>query len=194
MLNKLEKIALQALVSTLPPDPLIVEVGSFVGGSVALMHRMRPDARFIVIDDWLSRGSAELADGTDDQWYDLRGRDPRELFDENTRGMNVEVHHMRVRNPGQLDGMFDGVECDLYFDDAGAIALPYFIDRIKPGGVACGHDYVSQEWIDDTNDDDERYKRTNSISIDRPVVDAVASQRSAEVNVVSTLWWFRRHW
>lgn len=193
-MNRNEKVALQSLVSSLPDDPLVVEIGTFTGGSIALMHRMRPDARFIVIDGWINHGTAEMVDGTVDDWGNLDGKNPRDLFLENTKGIDIELHDLFVRDPDDLRGMFDHVKCDLYFDDASAVALPYWIDRVKTGGIVCGHDYYSQEWIDDAFDRDEYHRRLNSINVDRLVVDEVAAKHGVEVNVSSTFWWFRKHW
>lgn len=193
-MNKVEKVALQALASTLPDDPLIVEVGTWLGGSVVLMHGMRPDARFIVIDGWVCDGSDELSDGTRYVWADLGGTHPRDLFLQNTRGIDVELHDINVGDPAVLAGRFDHVECDMYFDDAAASALPYFIHRVRRGGIVCGHDYYSQRWIDDAYSEEEHQRRVLSVSIDAPRVDAIAEAYGVEVNVASTLWWFRKHW
>lgn len=185
---------MQALVSTLPGNPLIVEVGTWIGGSIVLMHRMRPDARFVVLDGWVCDGTDELADGTKFVWAELGDEHPRDIFLRNTAGIDLELHDMNVGNPRHLEGLFDDLRCDMYFDDAAASALPYFIDRVKTGGIVCGHDYYSQEWIDDAFSDEERQRRMLSVSLDAPRVDAIADRYGVEVNVASTLWWFRKDW
>lgn len=50
--NELDQCGLEQLVSYLPKDPVIIEIGSFLGRSALIMAQARPDATIYCIDAW----------------------------------------------------------------------------------------------------------------------------------------------
>lgn len=194
----IEQMALQLLISTLPRDPIIVELGSFVGGSIAVMHMARPDARFVVFEDFQCDTTCPYTDqnGNTLRWYDLQGIDQRTHFHTNTDGIDLELHDMHLSRLEQLSPYFDSLSCDLVFDDLALEpwAMRYWIDRLRPGGIMCGHDYISKQWVDDAQDSHELQARQSKHArkIDTDLIDSMAASHGQQVQVLNTFWWWRK--
>ena len=182
-----EQHQLQALANALPADPVIVEIGAFIGGSIVVMHQSRPDAKFVVIEDFLNPGvHTDAVTGKTYTWYDLGGRSSKELFLENTAHINnLELHEMHG-NETNYHGKFDDLVCDMLFEDAGLTDIDYWVQRVKPGGIFCGHDYRNAAW----------HLRNPHISVPAnddihvQKVDSLVKRWDATLNVVNTFWWF----
>lgn len=192
-----EQLTLSALVTTLPPNPLIVELGSFIGGSIVLMNKIRPDANFIVLEDFISDGHATLPDGSKEFWHDrtLGELTTEDWFMQNTNHMkdNIDLHriHFRHENKNMTD-IFANTQCDLYFDDCGADNAMYWSTKVRSGGIVCGHDYKSEEWINDSEQLDIREKRRRLPGVSPELVNNIAKTYNAQLYVQGCFWWFRK--
>lgn len=58
-----DKSALWYYASRVPKNGVIVEIGSFRGGSAALMATVNPDARIYCVDPWLSSAESYIYNG-----------------------------------------------------------------------------------------------------------------------------------
>jgi hypothetical protein len=183
-----EQACLGSLVSALPANPTVVEIGSFIGGSLVVMHRARPDARFISIEDFVSIGTGTALNGETYTWYDLQGQSSRELFTANTAHIeHLEMHAMHGSS-GSYRGIFDHIQCDMLFEDAGLTDVDYWLARVKPGGLFCGHDYRDNAYYEARGWPTGRGNVNDLKSAE--FIRQFVSDQGAEFNLVDTLWWF----
>ena len=193
-----EQLTLSALVTTLPPNPVIVELGSFVGGSLVLMNKIRPDAKFVVLEDFICDGHLIKSDGSKEYWHShpLGQLTTEEWFTRNTKHMKdqITLHRMHFSSKNQeMTDQFDQAECDLYFDDCGSDEAMYWSTKVRSGGIVCGHDYRSTEWINDCASLTMREKRKNLETGANPeFVDSIAKAYNAQLFVQGCFWWFRK--
>jgi hypothetical protein len=180
-----EQLSLSVLATTLPPNPLVIELGSFIGGSIVLMNKIRPDAH------------ATLPDSSKEFWHDhsLGELTTEDWFMQNTEHMKdkIDLHSVHFSHTNQkMTTVFSDTECDLYFDDCGADNAMYWSTKVRSGGIVCGHDYKSEEWINDSEQPDIREKRRRLPGVDPEVVDNIAKSYNAQLFVQGCFWWFRK--
>lgn len=132
---------LAALARSVPNGGHIVEIGPFYGRSTNAMARANQDARISSIDTfenvaWTGRYAEK---------YKEVPEFGRGAFDRFTAGL-TNVRAIEGNSPACVQDWAEPI--DLYFEDSvhgnpGLKAnLDFWIARLKPGGIACGHDYT----------------------------------------------------
>lgn len=171
---ELDELAfLAALAAQVPDGGHIVEIGAFYGRSTNAMARANPRARITSIDtfedvDWTRRYAASYVE------VPVFGR---AAFERYTRNLG-NVDAVTGFSPDVASDW--SAPIDLYFEDAihGNPGLKRNLDfwtrRLKPGGIACGHDYGL---------------RFPDIKAE---VDAIAHAWGTRVRVVGSLWALRK--
>ena len=164
-----EMAFLAALAAKVPEGGRIVEIGAFYGRSTSAMARANPSVRITSIDtfedvEWTGRYASSYRE------VPVFGR---AAFERYTRGLpNVEA--IEGFSPDVVSDWTRPV--DMYFEDAihGNPGLKrnleFWIGHLKPGGIACGHDYTL---------------RFPDIKAE---VDAIAREWGSPVRVVGSLW------
>lgn len=143
MVSLIDLIKLSELAATVPDHGTIVEAGSLFGkSSWHLAKNSKPNVKVFCIDPW--RPNEKF-----NKNMERLGDVPilsRAAFEEYTK----DVAHKMVLIEGLSP--FDVADwdrpVDMYFDDAyhitseGLLAnLMFWAEKIKPGGIMCGHDY-----------------------------------------------------
>ena len=164
---------LATLAAQVPQQGHIVEVGAFYGRSTNAIAQGNPTAKITSIDTF------ENVDWTDryaNQYHGIPvfGRD---AFDHFTNSLE-NVSPIQGFSP---DCVRDWVHpIDMYFEDAihGNPGLKrnldFWMGHLKPGGIACGHDYT---------------RRFPDIKTE---VDSRAHRWGCDVTVVGSLWALRK--
>jgi hypothetical protein len=196
-MSEFEQLTLSALVTTLPPNPVIIELGSFIGGSIVLMNKIRPDAHFIVLEDFRCDGNAILPDGSKEFWHhhSLGELTTEEWFHQNTKHMKdkIDLHSVHFWHENKkITDTFINTQCDLYFDDCGADNAMYWSTKVRSGGIVCGHDYKSEEWINDSRQPEIIEQRKRLPGVNPELVDNIAKAYNAQLFVQGCFWWFRK--
>ena len=135
-----EMAFLAALAARVPEGGHIIEVGPFYGRSTNAMARANPGAKITSIDtfedvEWTERYAGQ---------YNEIPKFGREAFDHFTAEL-PNVTAIQGFSPDVVSDWSDPI--DMYFEDAihgnpGLKAnMDFWIERLKPGGIACGHDY-----------------------------------------------------
>ena len=180
-----EQEQLHALVSALPANPVVVQIGAFIGGSLTLMHQARSDAKFIVIEDFCSTGVYIDPDsGISRIWYEREISNSKELFLKNTAHIdNLELHELHDTLESYT-GRFDDMRCDLVFDDAGLTNIDYWVDRVNPGGIVCFRNYAYSDWYANNAVvlTQLQTKQVNSIHY-------LSHRLGVALSLVDTFWW-----
>jgi hypothetical protein len=130
----------EQLARELPKGGRFVEVGVFMGRSLACMGTLRTDLDLWAVDPWVEEEAHEHA-----AYRDSYGS----VWAAFTRGMNDHapevyrrLHVLRARS---TDVRIPG--CDAVFIDAGhdyediAADLVHWAPQIVTGGILCGHDF-----------------------------------------------------
>lgn len=145
------------MLTCYPPNPVIVEIGSYLGGTTARIAKARPDARIITCDPCLGNVHGKREDSNWTEPYNeytqkwivdtLKMTPSKELLEANlSRFPNVEfVHGHSPLCFSDWDG-----EVDLYFEDGShgnpdlRENLNFWKEYVKVGGYLAAHDYVSE--------------------------------------------------
>ena len=128
----------------IPQGGVYVEVGCFLGRSVAFMASIRPDLTIYAIDAW-SDESVAPSDGA------MSGLTAYDTFLENTKGLGIwairdnSVSGMKFMPDGHADFVFLDAGHD-YPDIKADIAAARRI--VKPGGILSGHDFAGQNGVE----------------------------------------------
>lgn len=168
-----ELACLAALAAQVPRGGHIVEVGAFYGRSTNAMARANPLARITSIDtfenvSWTGRYSDKYAE------VPVFGR---AAFEQYTRDL-ANVDAIEGFSPDVVSDWTQPI--DMYFEDAihGNPGLKrnldFWTERLKPGGIACGHDY------------------TLKFPDIKAEVDAISKAWATRVRVVGSLWVLRK--
>lgn len=176
LMSEKEKIELANLAHNLYTGAVIVEIGTYLGGSASILAHSNPTARIYTYD---------LFDGAD--WdphfkFDL----VKEALGPNTRRTklniselvktypNIEIRQSKKMQPESFD--WDGTKIDLLFDD-GAHANPalrlnlnYWLPFVKENGLVAMHDY--RPWLDSKDplrwpDVEKEYERLLTIGYEK---------------------------
>jgi len=122
--------------SSVPPDGVIVEVGSFKGRStVAWATACHPSVTVYAID----------------KFHDSRRGDFYNEFLSNTSHLK-NIKPLRGETPKKVK--YEGTPIDVFFLDAAhvnptdTIIINYYLPFIKKGGILCGHDYYDKSMFD----------------------------------------------
>ena len=138
MMHEDELKTIEQLAKTVPPNGVIVEVGSFVGRS-SVAWAMSVDRSATVYCYDIFNKNIENNDGTISSTW--------EEFLKNIADFN-NVVPVRGITPTQT-GYIDYRSIDLFFIDAGHAnpndwnIIQYFLPFVKSGGTISGHDYSS---------------------------------------------------
>ena len=170
-MSEVELKALEEISKTVPLNGIVIEVGSLYGlSSFTWSTSVNASAKVYCIDPWVREG-----------WIiDLvETRIPGcpvfsfEAFSHYTAGLK-NIIPIKGYSPQVAKDWV--VPIDVYFDDDMhqnpilRANLRFWLDKIKPGGIICGHDY-SEAWPDVIKE----AKR-------------IARELGAEIRVVGTVW------
>jgi len=147
--------ALSDIVRTLPDTGHLLEVGSLFGRSTVAWDELLTAAnkqwKITCIDRWGKIPGFHTHPVPERILSTIRGNDIKEVLDHrdahklfrkytadrSIRSIRVEWDENFVWNE-QMDVIFEDSEHDKAYLDR---ALPYWWNKLKPGGVLCGHDY-----------------------------------------------------
>ena len=154
-----EKRALSWLAERLAKDSLVVEVGSFMGCSAAIMAHANPGIQIKSIDlfdtlDDSVRNDMQIyyASQYKDRVDSFLGEDCRRTRDNVAQRLAhyTNIEFIQGQSPDEFtDTGLDNI--DVYFEDANhhnpglASNLNFWLPRVKPGGLVVLHDY--RPWL-----------------------------------------------
>jgi predicted O-methyltransferase YrrM len=130
----IELVHLDSLVSSLPCNSVVVEIGSLHGRSGYCMAKSNKDIVLYCIDLWLDK---TIIPGS-------RYKNTIDVFRKFTKDcpniISIQITETNV--------VWNNTIVDMVFIDAGSHSNPvewdiiqYWIPKIKPGGILSGHDY-----------------------------------------------------
>lgn len=170
-ISELELQAIEEISRAVPSGGIVVEAGSLFGlSSYTWATSVNPSVKVYCIDPWVR-----------EQWI-------IDLVEKKIPGCPVFSFDAFSRFTAGLKNIFPikgyspdvvkdwALPIDVYFDDAMhqnpvlRKNLRFWLGKIKPGGIICGHDYCSQ-WPDVMNE-----------------ADAIAREFAVEVRIVGTFW------
>ena len=173
-MSELELRALEQISKSVPDGGIIVEAGSLFGlSSYTWSTSVNSTAQIYCIDPWVR-----------EQWIvDLvETKTPScpvfsfEAFCHYTAGLK-NITPIKGYSPEIVKDWSSPI--DIYFDDAIhhnpilRVNLRFWLEKIKPGGIICGHDY-SAEWPDVIKE-----------------ATLIARELGVEIRVVGTVWAIR---
>lgn len=153
LMDLVEKNELARISSLLPENAVIVEIGSFMGGSAVIMANAAPTSQIHCFDLF-----------EDDPWKSYRGPSAYKLFD---ILLNKENSERSIENVGKIlrfhtninlnkcrspDNIIFDKPIDLYFEDglhsnpALEKNLNFWAPKVKSGGYIVMHD--CRPWLD----------------------------------------------
>lgn len=166
LLSEIDMAAIAHLAKQVPPDGLIVDIGSLVGCTTTLWCLYSQAGRIVAIDPW------------DDQPWNVglraEGASIRETFLRNVTDRRVAS--IQGFSPACAENWAEPI--DLYWEDGDhsnptcTNSIGFWSNHVKPGGIACGHDY-------------------HIVDV-KSTVDALAARWKAELNLFGSVWWMRR--
>ena len=170
-MSEVELRAIEEISKTVPRDGIVVEVGSLFGlSSFTWSTSVNPSAKVYCIDPWVRE--PWIIDLVETQILHC----PTfsfEAFSHFTAGLK-NITPIKGYSPEVVQDW--SVPIDVYFDDAMhhnpilRTNLRFWLDKIKPGGVICGHDYCEQ-WPDVIKE-----------------AKHIARELGVEIRVVGTVW------
>ena len=138
---ELDELAfLCALAAQVPSDGQIVEIGAFMGRSTRAMALANPDAKVTAFDSFQP---APWTDRYSSRHYGIPNF-CKDAFDRFTDGL-PNITSIKGLSPHSARGW--NTPIDLFFEDATHANpnllenLDFWISKLKPGGIVCGHDY-----------------------------------------------------
>ena len=128
------------LATVLPQGASFVEVGVFLGRSLAHLGTLRPDLGLYAVDAW------EMQEAHEHTWYrDKYGPTMWEAFNSGMRahapGVLARLHVARGSSRAPT------IAADCAFIDAGhdypdiSADIAHWRPQVRPGGYLCGHDF-----------------------------------------------------
>jgi hypothetical protein len=166
MLAEIDMAAIAQLAKEVPAGGVIVDVGSLAGRTTTLWCHFSQAGRIISIDPWVDQPSNESLRNS--------GASIRETFLQNVT--DKRVASIQGFSPGCARNWAEPV--DLYWEDgdhcnpACAAGIGFWSEHVKPGGIACGHDY-------------------HLVDV-KATADALATRWGAELHLFGSVWWIRR--
>ena len=146
LMNVGEREELVRIVELLPNNAMIVEVGSFMGGSAAIMTKANPTAQIHCFDLFEDdekknyRGNIQY-----DLFYQLVGQDSERSI-ENVRKVLKYFSHVHLHKKKSPHDIIWNAPIDLYFEDGLhlnpdlAMNLDFWTSKVKKGGYVLIHD------------------------------------------------------
>lgn len=118
--------ALADLARSLPADPVIVNIGAWIGVSTCTFLEARPDCLIYSVDV-----------------------DPCEAEFENARQFGLDASRIiRLLGDSKTIGQYFPYEADMVFVDGNHWGagedIKVWLDKVKPGGIFCLHDYMEE--------------------------------------------------
>jgi hypothetical protein len=166
MFSPIDIEAIIMLAKKVRPGGTIVDVGSLLGGSASLWCIHSAAARIVCVDPWKYEPWLE-------SFRDANGPITKEAFLANVPDKRIET--IQGYSPACAEGWTDPI--DLYWEDgdhnnpACAEGIGFWSRYVRPGGIACGHDY---HWPDV-----------------KAEADALAARWGSTVNLFGSVWWTR---
>lgn len=129
---------LDFLVSALPANSIVIEIGSLHGRSGYCMAKANPNITLYCIDYWLGQESVTRIGSQ---------KNTLEVFQHFTKDCN-NIITRKIDRKNNVD--WDDTLVDMVFVDASHRnpddwdIISYWLPKIKPGGILSGHDYCSK--------------------------------------------------
>jgi FkbM family methyltransferase len=166
LLSDIDMAAIAHLAAKVPSGGTIIDIGSLAGRTTTLWCHYSQAGRIISIDPW------------DDQPWNVplrnSGASIRETFLQNVT--DKRVTSIQGFSPECANDWTEPV--DLYWEDGDhsnptcTNSIGFWSNHVKPGGIACGHDY-------------------HIVDV-KSTVDALAEKWNGELNLFGSVWWIRR--
>lgn len=135
MMNRNDGLAVLKLAKRIPPGGVVVDVGSLLGMTAALWCRSRA-SRIVCIDPWTSEPWQQ-------SFIDLYGEITKEAFLANVPDPRIET----IQGLSPACAKDWNTPIDLWWEDSAhanpdlANNVDFWSQHVKPGGIACGHDF-----------------------------------------------------
>jgi hypothetical protein len=148
VLTNWEKSAMQKIVLALPQNPVVVEVGSYMGGSCVIMAMVRSDSEIHGFDMFELDTVNKRGPGFRPHVFDRllnQNNAPRTL--ENVRKITAPWPNIHLHRAESPNGIEWNRPIDLYFEDgchrdpALSANVDFWEPFINPGGYLVFHDY-----------------------------------------------------
>jgi predicted O-methyltransferase YrrM len=170
-IRKTDKEALRALAFMVTGGKFL-EHGSWVGESTQVLARVAQErgGSVTITDTWSGNPLTELETLA-------RNNDVKAMFERNMEGLPFNY---AITPPYDLvfidaDHRYHSVKHD----------IERFMPMVKNGGILCGHDYNSPNWI-------EEYTETDCVNhVHHGVTKAVIELFKGRFNVIESIWWVR---
>jgi len=166
MFSRIDIEAITELAKKVPAGGTIVDIGSLLGGSASLWCIHSSAARIVCVDPWKYETWLE-------SFRAANGPITKETFLANVPDDRIET--IQGYSPSCAEGWTSPI--DLYWEDGDhnnpgcASSIRFWSRYVKPGGIACGHDYHYLDVKDEA--------------------DALASRWGSTVNLFGSVWWIR---
>lgn len=167
LLSRMDMDAITSLAKMVPAGGTIVDVGSLLGMSASLWCIHSSARRIVCVDPWQYEPWLK-------SFRDANGPITKEAFLAYVPDERIET--IQGYSPACAAGWNDPI--DLYWEDgdhnnpACAASIRFWSRYVKPGGIACGHDY---HWSDV-----------------KAEADALAAEWGATLQLFGTVWWIRK--
>jgi predicted O-methyltransferase YrrM len=149
--NPQEKEVFENILDMLPPNPKVLEIGSYTGTSLIAMKKRRTDINITAVDIWdLSQDELNMVRNISER-KDMKMSDVKQAFFNNIRkaGIHNEVKVIESRSLDALRKMMiKGDRYDFIYIDGSHLCLDVLADIIlsweilSPGGVMGMDDYL----------------------------------------------------
>lgn len=134
---------LASLAEQIPDSGVIVEVGSLFGKTALCLAQAAPTCSIHCYDLW----PGQVVIPSDGKEY-INSIDTFKEFTKSCKNISPR----RISSVADLDYTANSV--DMFFIDASHQNpwdweyIEYFLQKLKPGGILCGHDYYENHWQD----------------------------------------------
>jgi hypothetical protein len=166
MFSDIDMAAIADLAKRIPAGGTIVDIGSLAGRSTALWCIYSQAGRIVCIDPWEDRPWTEPLCPD--------GRSIKDNFLHNVTDKRVEI--IQGYSPACAKHWKDPI--DLYWEDGDhsdpvcTESIRFWSEFVRPGGIACGHDY-------------------HLVDV-KSAADALAARWGSELHLCGSVWWVRR--
>jgi hypothetical protein len=167
LLSAIDIEAVTELAKLVPAGGIIVDVGSLIGMTASLWCIHSAASRIVCIDPWELIPSLE-------SFMKANGPTTKETFLANVPDDRIET--IQGYSPSCAEGWTTPI--DLYWEDGdhsnptAANSIRFWSSHVKPGGIACGHDYHLPDV--------------------KAEADALSTKWASTLHLFGSVWWVRR--
>lgn len=141
-----------AILQRLPAGPLVgVEIGVFCGQTSAFLLEHRKDLSLYMVDSWAPTPPDTPYALTQDPHTEVTQEEHDDFLEQSIDAVARfwPRSMIRIKSSAQAAAQFNPASLDFVFLDgdhsyAGVVAdIDAWRDKVKPGGLLCGHDYYA---------------------------------------------------